>query len=252
MKPKLIFINGWGFDKCIFDGLREEMRELFHKDYDELFIDPTSTSGDKLGDSSFAMLRDSTDKFVICWSLGTSFFMENIDQFTNIKGLVFISGTLCFLKSEDYKLGWDKKILLRMSNKLSSKPFDVMKDFARNSSSGYCSYYHYKHIRSSLAKYEDADANRLGTRLIELAQNSADYFSIIKSKDFSNLEPLIIHGEYDNIIDVRSGIYMYDLMPLSRMTILENCGHIPHVTHCRHVSCLIYNYFKDMELNHDR
>lgn len=251
MKPKIIFVNGWGFDNCIFDNLRQEMMVLLPKDYDEIFINPTSISDNDLSQSSFSMLQDSTDKFVICWSLGTAFFMENIDHFTNIKGLVFISSTLCFLKSEDYKLGWDKKILLRMSNKLNSKPYDVMKDFARNSSSGYCSYYHYKHIRSSLIKYDDKDVSMLGTRLVELAQSSSDYFKLIKTKDFSNLKPLIIHGEYDNIINVKNGIYMYNLIPQSRMIILENCGHIPHVTHSRHVACLIYNYFKDMELNHD-
>lgn len=252
MKTKLIFVNGWGFNHSIFDNLKNEIRGLIEIDYEEVFIDPTIISSEDLRGDAFSMLRDQSDKFVICWSLGTPFFIENLSSFINVKGLVLISGTLCFINSDKYKLGWDHKILQRMYKKLNICASQVMKDFIRNSSSGFCSYYHYEHIKNSVIKFDSETLPKMGLRLMELAENSANYFSLIESNDYSTLEPMIIHGESDNIVDIRNSIYMYKLFPNSKLIILENCGHVPHVTHCKHVSCLVYNYFKEMEHNNDR
>lgn len=252
MKPKLVFINGWGFDKRIFNYLRCDMKSLINEDYDEIFIDPVYEYDNNVDNKDYSHLRDESDKYIICWSLGTTHFLENIEMFNNIKGVIIISGTLCFLKSGDYNLGWDFKIVRRMSNKLKINPCEVMKDFARNSSTGFCSYTHYDHIRESIVDYDDSNVTTLGHCLEHITKRSLECLNNIDPKYLSTLKPLIIHGKCDNIIDIKCGKYMHKTIPDSTMVVLENCGHIPHVTHSRYISSVIINYIKEMEQLNDK
>ncbi len=207
MKPLLIFINGWGVKKKIFDSLIQ----LIEFDHDVHFIDPT----DDL--SLNEILLNDQPKIVITWSLGLAYYLELPYNTTNRLGLISISGSPCFINGDNQTLGWDLKIVERMIKKLITSPCDVMDDFMNNA------VFQESKLLKSSALYHHSGLV-LSDSLKRLS--SIDVTSAVKSLD---CDVLLIHGRDDYIVSDKNSHWLNANIKNSKLEIIDDCGHIPHI-----------------------
>lgn len=246
MKINLLIVNGWGFNKNIFDKLLSH----FDFEYEIDFIIPSlDRNFNNLEDKNFyKLIKENT--ILITWSLGFAYFFKNIHTHNNeyykdnILAIIAISPSPCFINNNAYTNGWDKKILDKMIIKLDVNPSVVMSDFSFN-----CLYdlNHIDQVQSNIINYKIKEENQLSKSLSDLS--NIDITNKIKDID---TDILIIHGKNDKIISVKNSIWLSKFTRNSTLKLINDCGHIPHFEKDILSASYINKFIKQIRSRHDR
>lgn len=228
----ILIIGGWSSRKIYF----EKLISLLEKENNIFYIDFNDT--DKNFDKKLIKFIEdnSLDNFeILAWSMGGLVTLSAYEQLKDkINSITFISCMAKFCKSPDYKIGWNKRIIGFMIDKLKSDPNTVLKDFNKGL------IYNTPNFPFELTKVNDALINNLTFGLKYLVESDyREQLSNIKSK------VLIIHGEDDTIAPVAHANFLFDNLNTSKKLIkLSECAHMPFISHTQTCYNSLLNLWK--------
>jgi len=237
LKTSLIFVNGWGFENSIFYNLAKHL--VFA---DKIYYLNSTRDFDKAFDSEeFSFLRNNNKKIIITWSLGSILYMKNMNSFNNVIGVIFISGSMCFLKNDNNNIGWDKRILNRMTSKLLTNPDVVMNDFSKNIT------FNDKKVFADEVRKNILCINEISDQILIKSLQVMAYDNVIKFAENIKFPVLIIHGNEDSIIPVQSSYKINEIIINSKLKVIGGCKHAPFITNKYKVIKWINDFIKELD-----
>jgi pimeloyl-[acyl-carrier protein] methyl ester esterase len=184
--------------------------------------------------------RDNDKPLLVGWSMGVSMILSQLDYIQQqVSGLIFISGTPCFVAREDFPQGMRPAIAQRLYR-------DLQKDFPLV----------WKNFAGLLAHAEAMDEGTL-TKLDQviagveqgIEPNQAltdlewlyqgDYRSALKD---IRVPLMIISGSKDRICFPDASRYMAEQVSGSSLHIIDGAGHMPFFTRADEVNSLIRSF----------
>jgi len=230
---KIIFLHGWSMNGDVFIRQR-------HSFAGYQIVTP-DLKGAHTGQITYHLtLRDNDKQLLVGWSMGVSMILSELDSIQPlVSGLIFISGTPCFIAREDFPQGMRPAIAQRLYR-------DLQKDFPLT----------WKNFTGLLAHDEAVDEGtlaQLGPLLagveegIEPKQALADLEWLyqgdyrIKLKDI-RVPLMIISGSQDRICFPGASRYIAEQVPGSSLHIIDGAGHMPFFTRAEEVNSLIRSF----------
>jgi pimeloyl-ACP methyl ester carboxylesterase len=229
----IIFLHGWSMSGDVF--VRQRHSFAGHQ-----IAAPDLRGTHTAGIASLLPLRDNGKPLLAGWSMGVSMILAELDSIQpQISGLIFISGTPCFVAREDFPHGMRPAIARRLYS-------DLQKDFSRA----------WKNFTGLLTHAEALDGDTV-TKLdrlfagIEKGINpkqaladlewlyQGDYRGILKG---ISVPLLIISGSKDRICFPDASRYMAEQVPGSSLHIIDEAGHMPFFTRAEEVNGLIRGF----------
>lgn len=130
-KRTLLWLPGWGFDETIWQPLLHSLQQFDHH-----FVHwSTIQSKDEITRrAENALLQASKQQgapiSLVGWSLGSLVALDLAARFPEIVDrLILFSATSCFTVQDNYKDGWDPRIIRRMQRRLQQDPQATLNDF---------------------------------------------------------------------------------------------------------------------------
>jgi len=205
MKQKLLIVNGWGFNKGIFDALANDLEEGFEIE----FIDSTEVVNQST-DYNFKTNRP----LVMTWSLGFNYYIRYVHKYLDPVGLIVVSAGAKFIADETYPWGWHQRIVDRMVLKLKEEAEQVMLDFIS---------------RATLNKVQVDKALLVMPDLLPRSLSKLSEIDIRKDLQTIKCKTMIVHGVDDKIMCLDHAIWLKEHIPHSQLMKLDKCGHIPQL-----------------------
>jgi pimeloyl-[acyl-carrier protein] methyl ester esterase len=184
--------------------------------------------------------RDKDKPLLAGWSMGVSMILSELDSIQPlVSGLIFISGTPCFVAREDFPHGMRPAIAQRLYR-------DLKKDFIKA----------WKNFTGLLTHAEDMDEgslSQLGHLLAGVEEGiepkqalddlnwlyQGDYRSTLKD---IKVPLMIISGSQDRICFPDASRYIAEQVPGSSLHIIDGAGHMPFFTRTEEVNSLIRGF----------
>lgn len=230
---EILFIHGWSMNGDVF--IRQRYSFAGHQ------IVAPDLRGTQAGQLSCHLsLRDRDKPLVVGWSMGVSMILSELDSLQSlISGLVFISGTPCFIAREDFPQGMRPAIAQRLYR-------DLQQDFPRawNNFTGLLTYAEamdedtltqLNHLLASVL--EGIEPNQALTDLNWL--HHGDYRSRLKD---IRVPLMVISGSQDRICLPEASRYMAERVSGSSLHLIEGAGHMPFFTRAEEVNSLIRGF----------
>ncbi|WP_427340000.1 alpha/beta fold hydrolase [Caloranaerobacter sp. DY30410] len=241
MREYLIILSGWAVHRFVWVPICNLLKE----DYEVIIIDWNDVELlDEFKQKVITVLKGrNICKFsIIGWSLGSLVAIEVATSYSfQIDNMILISGTSKFVRdqTDNYNIGWHKKILDRMIYMLKEYPEETLRRFYKNLFSkeevknGY-----YDCFIEKLALF-----NKKGS--IESLALGLEY---LRLKDLRNqisglnVPVLLIHGEEDLICPIEASEYIKINLKKSRLVPFIKTGHMPFYTKPNQCYEIIKNY----------
>ncbi|MGL5067231.1 MAG: alpha/beta fold hydrolase [Sarcina sp.] len=211
----ILIIGGWSSREIYF----ERLISLLKKDNNIFYIDfnDTNTNFDNklikyIDDNSLDNLE------IIAWSMGGLVTLSAYERIKDkIHSITFISAMPKFCKAPDYKMGWNKRIVGFMIDKLATSPDEVLNDFNKSLT------YNTPDFPFEPLKVDSTKINNLSFGLKYLVESDfRDKLSSVESK------VLIIHGENDSIAPIAHAEFIFDNLDTDKELLkIDNCAHMP-------------------------
>lgn len=228
-KPLLIIMSGWSVKSYAWD----KINSLLSNNYRIIVVDYNyveSIDDFKKKVITIIEQENSSSITLLGWSLGSLVAQDiALDNLWNIEKIILISATSSFTnrKSDGYGLGWNKRVLEKMKDKLNKDHDSVLCDF-------YSSMFSIKEMQGShfikfIDRYKEDDSPTSVDALIL----GLEY---LIEKDLRNkitdimVPTLLIHGEKDLICSLESSLYVHSRISLSALESIPDAGHIPFFT----------------------
>jgi len=230
---EIIFLHGWATNGDVFIRQR-------HSFAGYQLVAP-DLRGTKTGQITCLLpLRGNDKPFLAGWSMGVSMILSELDSIQPlVSGLIFISGTPCFIAREDFPQGMRSAIAQRLYR-------DLQKDFPK-------AWKTFTGLLTHAEALDEGTLTQLG-RLFARTQKDigprqaladldwlyqGDYRSTLKD---IKVPLLIISGSKDRICFPEASRYMAEQVPGSSLHIIEGAGHMPFFTRADEVNSLIRGF----------
>ena len=231
---EIIFLHGWSMNGDVF--IRQRHSIAGHQ-----IAAPDLRGVTQTGQiACLVPLRDYDKPLLVGWSMGVSMILSELDSIQpRVSGLIFISGTPCFVARGDFPQGMRPAIAHRLRR-------DLQRDF----------HPAWKTFTGLLTHAEALDEDTL-TQLgrlfagvekgIEPTQALADlnwlYQVDYRSKLKNIRVPLmLISGSKDRICFPDASRYMAEQVPCSSLHVIDGAGHMPFFTRAEEVNGLIGDF----------
>ncbi|OGW33685.1 MAG: hypothetical protein A2X59_06995 [Nitrospirae bacterium GWC2_42_7] len=229
---KIIFLHGWSMNGDVF--IRQKDSFACHH------VDAPDLHGTHHGQIS-TLLSTFEDKPILAgWSMGVSMILSELELLQPmVSGLIFISGTPCFLAREDFPQGMRQSIARKLYRDLR-KDFDpAWRVFTELLT-------HAETIDDSTLSELKGLFDRVGNNIV-LKQALADLEWLYKGDYRDKLKgikvPLmIISGSQDRICFPDASRYMADNVQDASLHIIDGAGHMPFFTRAEEVNLLIRDF----------
>ena len=184
--------------------------------------------------------RDDDKPLLAGWSMGVSMILSELDSIQSlVSGLIFISGTPCFLARDDFPQGMRHAIAQRLYR-------DLQKDFP-------LAWKTFTGLLTHTEDMEEGTLTQLGQLFagvekgIEPKQALADLEWLYQGDYRSKLKDIrvplmIISGSQDRICFSDASRYMAEQVPGSSLHIIDGAGHMPFFTRAEGVNSLIRDF----------
>ncbi|MGL4655737.1 MAG: alpha/beta fold hydrolase [Sarcina sp.] len=217
----ILIVGGWSSRKIYF----EKLISLLEKENNIFYID-FNDSNEHFDKKLINFVEDnSLDSFeIIAWSMGGLVTLSAYEALKDkINSITFISSMAKFCKSPDYKIGWNKRIVGFMIDKLESNPNTVLTDFNKGL------IYNTLEFPFEPLEMDNSLINNLSFGLKYLIESDfREKLSNVKSK------VLIIHGENDTIAPIAHANFIFDNLDTDKNLIkLNECAHMPFISHTK-------------------
>ena len=230
---EIIFLHGWSMNGDVF--IRQRHSFAGHQ------IVAPDLKGTHAGQiASLLSHRDKDKPLLAGWSMGISIILSALDSIQPlVSGLIFISGTPCFVAREDFPQGMRRAIAQRLYR-------DLQKDF----------HLAWKNFTGLLTHAEAMDEGTL-TQLDRLfagveqginpKQALADLNWLYQGDFRSTLKDIrvplmIISGSQDIICFPDASRYMAEQVSGSSLHIIDGAGHMPFFSRAEEVNSLIRGF----------
>ena len=211
----ILIIGGWSSREIYF----KRLISLLKKDNNIFYIYFNDTDTD-FDNKLIKYINDnSLDNFeIIAWSMGGLVTLSAYEKLKDrINSITFISAMTKFCKAPDYKIGWNKRIVGFMIDKLAITPDEVLNDFNKSL------LYNTQDFPFEPMKIDITKTNNLTFGLKYLVESDfRNKLSDVKSK------VLIIHGENDTIAPIAHAEFTFDNLDTNKELLrIDNCAHMP-------------------------
>lgn len=237
MKPKCLWIHGWGMSPKVWEGLPERLggREHYFADFSgcrrvEDFRQATARP----------LIRMPGPWTLVGWSMGgmlaleTAVSDEALRHGAYVEKLVLFSSTLRFA-GRDRRKAWPEKILTRMKQNMNSRPHEVLAEFRRRMFSE-TDLRSKERVNRICALVPDCPPEGLAAGFDYLAETNLHHVwqkILSRASGASGSKPAVlwIHGKMDRICPPGAVPVPSDAAALSgwRLEWLPLCGHAPFV-----------------------
>lgn len=187
------------------------------------------------------ILSTQSDKPLLAgWSMGVSMILSELDYILpRVSGLIFMSGTPCFIAQDNFPQGMRRAIALKLYRDLKKDFFTAWESFI-----GLMTY------------AESIDENSLTelNRIFIKARNTINPETALRELDWLykgdyrlklqdiKVPLMIISGSQDRICLPDASRYMTEHVPGSSLHIIEGAGHMPFFTRAEEVNRLIRDF----------
>lgn len=250
-KP-LLFIHGWAMHRGVWQSLTTVLREYCQViavdlrghgtarttsgPYDfSTFADDIRQLGTRLNLSSVTAAG---------WSMGVSVLLQLMQQPPSfIDSLVFISGTPCFVKHDDFPFGLPRIVVQRLQNRIG-----------RDYPSALTSFH--------ALLLTERERERFGTspnyellvhpRYAPSQEAAIQSLRSLVDSDFRNIlgtisvPTLLLHGDADRLCLPEAATLMHDRIHTSHLVLLCNTGHVPFITKQHEVAAAVQDFIRDL------
>ena len=215
----IIIIGGWSSKQAYFErliSLLETKNNIFYIDFNDINLNFDEKLIKFVSDNNL----DSFD--IIAWSMGGLVTLSTYEILKDkINSITFVSSMAKFCKSPDHKMGWNKRIVGFMIDKLSTSYVDVLNDFNKNL------LYNVDTFPFKVETLDNSQVNNLEFGLKYLVDS--DFRNKISSIE---CKTLIIHGENDTISPLSQGEYIFENLKSEKKIIkIDSCAHMPFYSH---------------------
>lgn len=231
--PTIIFLHGWSMNGDVF--VRQKDAFAGHQ------IVAPDLKGTDIGQIKCLLPPGNNEKPLLAgWSMGVSMILSELDSIQPlVSGLIFISGTPCFIAREDFPQGMRPAIARRLYR-------DLQKDF----------HPAWKNFTGLMTHAETMDKDtsaQLGLLFTVVEEGigpkqalddlewlyQGDYRSTLKN---IKVPLMIMSGSKDGICFSDASRYMAEKVPGSSLHIIDGAGHMPFFTRAEEVNRLIRDF----------
>ena len=230
---EIIFLHGWSMNRDVF--IRQRQLSGGQK------VVAPDLKGTHAKQIAGLLSSCDNDKTILAgWSMGVSMILSELDSIQSlISGLIFISGTPCFVAQEDFPYGMRPAIARRLFR-------DLKKDFLP----AWEGFTELLTHAEALDENTKTELNSLFARVkngLEPKQALADLDWLYQGDYRSKLKDIkipvmIISGSQDRICFPDASRYMADRISGSSLHIIDGAGHMPFFTRAEVVNRLIKDF----------
>ena len=231
--PEIIFLHGWSMNGDVFFRQRHAFAG-----YQVAAPDLRGTHTGQI--ARLLPLRDNDKPLLAGWSMGVSMILSEMYFIQpRVSGLIFISGTPCFVAREDFPQGMRPAIAKRLYR-------DLQKNFPKA----------WRNFTGLLNYSEAVDEGTLtqldrlfaGVEEVIDPEQALDDLNWFYHSDYRGtlkdikVPLMIISGSQDRICFPDASRYMAEQVPGSSLHIIDGAGHMPFFTRPEEVNSLIRGF----------
>ncbi len=219
-----VLLHGWGVNKSIWNGFVDRLHSFDHVDVVCLYTvakDAKAADVDALASRLKEMIKDNT--VIIAWSFGGLVATRLAGQCDNIKAIVYIASSPCFINKTDWNNVLDKRSILDLQRNLLRDPEKTIEYFAGLIAHGE------KNVKNLIATIKPSLANEvysptLSSWLNELLEQD-------QRKEFAVLDMPIqyVFAEHDALIRPDIIEQLKQANPKIECVIINDSGHAPFI-----------------------
>ena len=240
----IVLIHGWGMSGKIW----EEFSKLMISNYKLYIIDLPGMGKSEIIepykiDNLIKKINEEIPEKVtiIGWSLGGQIAMKYCLKYPeNVKNLVCISTTPCFIK----KLGWEFGVSINFFSKFKKNLLNNWQKTLRKFFLLQTQKDEDKEITLKRLENDFMDEQPPTKDGLEKTLEILEKVDIRKDIKNINIPTLIIGGKQDTISDYKASIWMKSKIKESEIFIFDSAGHIPFINYQRECFQLIKKFIK--------
>jgi len=171
---------------------------------------PFAAPGDRLGGE----IEAGAD--VVAWSLGAMRALEAATE-TELGSLTLVGATGQFVRRDDYRCGWPKRTLARMSERLADNAGAVWDEF----------------LALALAPGEELAAPLPREQELAVLEHGLAYlgdFTMLERASDIHCPVRLLHGGRDRVCPPTAARLLADALPQAELTVWPEAGHAPFLT----------------------
>lgn len=231
---KLVLLPGWGFDRQVFSGLADVLKEQYKRQikildlpgYDERKKITTHSVLDATIEPLLPMLTANT--VLIGWSLGgMAAIRMAVKSMHSVSSVLLLASSPCFVNKQDWPHGIDKWQIDRMLEQLQTAAglHKVLRDFSTIVAMGDVSPKETAARLNKLVTADDADRKRLLQGLDILGNSDLRC-------DLGRLtcRVIMLLAENDRLIARTTGAATRALCPTLELDFIPRVGHAPFIS----------------------
>lgn len=229
-----VLLHGWGVNKSIWNGIVDRLRGFNHVEAVCLYaIAEDAKAGDVDALASYLKEKIKDNTVIIAWSFGGLVATRLASLCDNIKAIVYIASSPCFINKADWNNVLDKKSILDLQRDLLRDPEKTIEYFAGLIAHGDKNVKNLiATIRSSLA--DEIYSPTLSSWLNELLEQD-------QRKEFAALDMPIqyVFAEHDALISPDIIEQLKQAHPKIECVIINDSGHAPFIAKPQEIINLI-------------
>jgi pimeloyl-[acyl-carrier protein] methyl ester esterase len=220
-----VLLHGWGMSSSIWNDF-----SLAAKSFNSVVAPCLYKHTSKAGSNSFDLVAKSLsslikkDAVIVAWSMSGLIAAPLAMMNKNIRAIVFISSSPCFVNKVNWRNVIDENAINNLQNKLSKNPESLLEYF------------------SGLVAYGDVSEKKTNRFIRSHVTNSEnnevlfDWLEQMKQIDqrelFAKIEvPLLfILGKNDSLINSDIKHQLKQLLPETEIKTINDCGHAPFIS----------------------
>jgi pimeloyl-[acyl-carrier protein] methyl ester esterase len=230
---EIILLHGWSMNGDVFIRQRHAFAG-----YQIATPDLRGTHTGQI--TSLLKRRDNDKPLLTGWSMGVSMILSELDSIQPlVSGLIFISGTPCFVAREDFPHGMRPAIAQRLYR-------DLQKDFIK-------AWKNFTGLLTHAEAIDEGTSAKLQHLFAGVEEGiepkqalddlnwlyQGDYRSALK---YIKVPLMIISGSQDRICFPDASRYIAGQVPGSSLHIIDGAGHMPFFTRAEEVNSLIRGF----------
>jgi pimeloyl-[acyl-carrier protein] methyl ester esterase len=230
MRKNIVIFSGWAVDCFVWKPLIDTIQ----KHYNVLMVDwqdVLSLEGFKEKGIKTIEQLNQEPFTLIGWSLGSLVAIELAATYPKqVDALILFSATAKFVQnpSEDYSIGWKKRVIERMKKGLDTDAQKTLDSF-------YQQLFSEKEQKNNAVETFFATVEKQKGQLppIEALVLGLEYLiqaDVREKLQYINVPTLLIHGEDDVICPLEGAAYLHSHLKKSQLITLKETGHIPFFT----------------------
>lgn len=207
------FVSGWGFKSSSMHALAENIG------LPQMNIICPCLYTNGVGNLSLWLSTQITVPTILFgWSYGGLVALQVAQQNPQVKGLVLLASTPCFINKADWFFGIDETAIEDLCDRLVAQPQQALNYFSALINHDGKSQLDLRHLRQHLVT---ADQKNILISCLDNLQQTDFRLELVKI----NLPILFVLGKQDVLLDYKQATVLSQINPKIKLKVLEDMGH---------------------------